>query len=705
MRQQGLFELSTRRLVALGAGLLACMCSSAGTAEEPHRDSVIVTASKIARDLAATPAMVSVVSGDELRARGANDLRTALSLIAGVDVAPGGDVGPAGSVPGMWGLKEFDAFLLVVDGVPYGGAFNPALSTLDLTSVDRIEVLRGAAPVTFGATSFVGVIQVIHASAGETPARASVGSGARGTVLVSFSGDLREHGHLRQSITVNAEKHRFSQADSSVGRVHALYRSLVETDAGTLHADVDLTRLRQDPYSPHPREGQSLSTRFTPDANVNPLDGRQDQDRAQINLRYERKIGGGRLASTLSLAHTTTHAARGFLRTDFATDGLTPNADGFRQQIDATDAYFDSYLAFRPSPTLGWAVGLDCLYGKGRQRSENFEYAVLPDGSNRPNSFSLPVDEATRLDVERSFGGLYTEIDWQPTDRWAVTAGARLNRTTETRLGVVTPSDGSPAAATGERRVVTRFSGVAGASYRMWSRAVDYVTAFADLRSSYKPAAVDFGPEAEGDILRPETGKSAELGLRGQLHGGLLTWETSLFQMDFQNLVIRENAGGLPGLANAGEERLRGVELEATWSISNTLRLTGTYAYHDAVFTNYARLQPDGSLQQLAGNQLELSPQHLAAIGLVRGQKLGWVGSIVASRSGSRFLNKTNTAVAGGFTLLDAGVGYRWERWQVRVDGINLTDRRDPVAESELGDAQFYRLPGRSVVASVGYEF
>ena len=70
------------------------------------------------------------------------------------------------SVPEFWGLKEFDAFLLVVDGVPWGGAFNPALSTLDLNDVERIEVQRGPAPVMYGATSFVGVIQVIRRTPG-----------------------------------------------------------------------------------------------------------------------------------------------------------------------------------------------------------------------------------------------------------------------------------------------------------------------------------------------------------------------------------------------------------------------------------------------------------------------------------------------------------------------------------------------------------
>ena len=75
--------------------------------------------------------------------------------------------GPSSSVPSFWGLHEFDAFLLVVDGVPWGGAFNPAISTLDINDVDRIEVLKGSAPVMYGATSFVGVVQILHYPAGQ----------------------------------------------------------------------------------------------------------------------------------------------------------------------------------------------------------------------------------------------------------------------------------------------------------------------------------------------------------------------------------------------------------------------------------------------------------------------------------------------------------------------------------------------------------
>src|ERR1700741_1835931 len=168
--------VSKRNTLALA---IALACAAPAAFPQSTLPRVEVTSSKLPESVDIAPAMVTIIDGDEMRARGAVALRTALALTAGADSGPGGDNGPAGSVPGFWGLKEFDAFLLVVDGVPYGGAFNPALTTLDLTNVKRIEVLRGAAPVTFGATSFVGVIHVIHYAPGETPSRGMLAGGSR----------------------------------------------------------------------------------------------------------------------------------------------------------------------------------------------------------------------------------------------------------------------------------------------------------------------------------------------------------------------------------------------------------------------------------------------------------------------------------------------------------------------------------------------
>ena len=59
----------------------------------------------------------------------------------------------------------------------------------------------------------------------------------------------------------------------------------------------------------------------------------------------------------------------------------------------------------------------------------------------------------------------------------------------------------------------------------------------------------------------------------------------------------------------------------------------------------------------------------------------------------------------GLHTAGHAYFGWRFERLEVRLDGWNLTDERDPVSESELGDAQYYRLPARSWLASARWSF
>ncbi len=691
---------------AISAALFGAPTAFAGDTSEPEIELIVVGATKLRADLESVPAMITIVDGESARARGARDLRTALSLVAGVDIAPGGDAGPAGSVPGMWGLREFDAFLLVVDGIPYGGTFNPALATLTLDDVERIEVLRGPAPVMYGATSFVGVIYVQRYAAGETPTRVDIAGGTPGTGLATLTTNLPQLGALKQSLSLGGETRDYSQDRSGMDRGHLLYRAAADTGAGLVQFDLDAVALRQDPYSPHPREGSGLSPRFPLDANVNPSDAKQDQDRIQANLRYTRTIGEGQWITTASYAYTSASNTRGFLREDFATDGVTPNADGFRQDINTMDLYFDSYFAPAPIGHVSWLVGLDWMYGDGTQHSRNFEYAVLPDGSNAPDSRDLPIDEATRLGDTRSFGGLYAQAGWQATDRWLIQAGARLNLTDEQMDGKVVDyhaPTGTPPEKSSDSQSNTRASGSIGTSYRLWGAGGDSVTAFADYRNTFKPAAVDFGPEAEGRILEPETATAWEVGLKGRHLDGRIDWEMSYFDMDFENLVIRENIDGLPALANAGSERFKGFETEVDYRISGDLRIAATYAYHDATFTDFARLRPDGSLQQLKGNTLELSPNHLAAAGIVLAPAQGFQASAVANYVGSRYLNKGNTAVADAYVLLDAGIGYRFGQWRVRVDGYNLSDARDPVAESEIGDAQFYTLPGRTVLLSLTF--
>ena len=255
-----------------------------------------------------------------------------------------------------------------------------------------------------------------------------------------------------------------------------------------------------------------------------------------------------------------------------------------------------------------------------------------------------------------------------------------------------------------DHRSNSRVSGALGTSYRFWQDGRDHVTGYASYRNTFKPAVVDFGPEPNSEILKPEDAQSGELGLRGRSFDGQFEWDVSVFRMNFHNLVVSQNVDGLPGLTNAGNERFKGAEAEVRWHVSDGLSLLGSYAFHDARFADYSQLFGD-TLTQLDGKMLELSPQHIGSFGVIYGQEKGLRASLVASYGGSRFLSKRNTSKAGSYNTVDAGIGYAFDRWELRLDGYNMTDRRDPVAESELGEAQFYRLPARSYYLSARFAF
>jgi outer membrane receptor protein involved in Fe transport len=692
-------------LYALPFSAIAQQALAADTSTQvTDLDRIEVTSDKIPTTLARSTDSVTIVDGDTLRAQGATTLGDAMRMVAGVEAPAGGDNGPASSVPALWGLREFDAFLLVVDGVPSGGAFNPALQALDIANVDRIEVLRGAAPVSFGATSFVGVIQVIHYAAGKAPATAEVHGGSRGSFGASVAATMRDgkDSGFAMSIMADVDRSRFTQDRTGFDRGHVLYRARGEVGGGTLGIDVDGSVVSQDPGSPQPRAEDMLDARMPINANVNPSDAKLNETRSQVSLDYTHDTGLGTWNTRLSFAHTDGENTRGFLRTDFADDGVTHNADGFRQLRHTDEIYFDTHVTTTLSSQSTLAWGMDYLYGYGAQHSQNFEYGIFPNGSNPPDSIDLHTDEFTYLRDRRSFLGVYGDWRFDVSDAWRLDAGLRWNHTNEHRFGQFTDNTVDPPETEGEgsSHSSNRLSGVIGTNVQLWKQGSDEVNFYANYRNTFKPAAIDFGPDVEGGVLKPETARSGEFGFKGSNMGGRLQWDASAFLMRFNNLVIATDTG----LANAGSERFHGVEFETKYRLADDLNLQASYAWHNARFEDSIEFVDDTPVQ-LRGNQLPLSPHHLGGVGLTWTPSQGFNGYIIGSYVGSRFLDRLNTIKSGSYTTIDAGIGYRCKHMELRLDGTNLSNRRDPVASSEFGEDSFYHLNGRSLMASVRWDF
>jgi outer membrane receptor protein involved in Fe transport len=697
-------------LACLMAGMALSPLAQADDQPTGQLGAIEVTATPMPEHLGTVPQSIDVITHDQLEALHAMDLRSALSLAAGVDIGPGGDNGPAASVPQFQGLAEFDAFLLLVDGVPVGGAFNPDLASVDLTGVDRIEVIRGSAPVKYGATSFVGVINVIHVKAGTPGSEAGASIGSHGSYSASIVAPLSSDGTVKQSIIADHTDQEFSDPRAGWGRSHVLFRSAIATESGEFRLDLDGMSIRQDPASPTPlAPGDTALTALVPvDSNQNPSDARMDEDRVGITLADDADLKWAQWSTTFSTVFTHNRNIRGFLRADQLTDTGAPNADGFDQSEDRTDIYFDSHLTFPAKDDMSFVAGFSLLQGSGSQASSNFEYFIHLDGSNPPLSTSVPVDERTRLSDRRTFSGIYGEMDWAFAPRWDYVLGLQLNHDVESTDTAFLPSDpAEQAELDGDHRSDTRVSGMTALSYQAWTDGADDMVLYGNYRYTFKPAAIDFGPEAEPDILEPETAQQYELGLKGVAMQGSLDWEASWFLTNMNNTVVAVDNGGTPGIANGGQQRFTGIELEADWRFSGDWRWQAGYSYHKATYRNFLH-DTDGTpagLVQDAGNRLELSPLDLFQTGLFWMPVRGFNLNAVVHYVGSRYFDPENSVSTGAYTTFDAGVGYRFDTWRINLEGRNLNDRRDPVSNSELGDSQSYLLPGRFIELSAAFDF
>jgi len=691
--------------------VILCICENAWADTHNPADaiplgSVEVTATPLPEHLGNVPQSIDVITHAQLMALGATDLRSALVLAAGVDIAPGGDGGPASAIPEFQGLREFDAFLLLVDGIPVGGTFNPDLASIDLNDVDRIEVIRGSAPVKYGATSFVGVINIIHRKAGAPGGSASASYGSYGSSSASMATPITSDGPLRQSIAADVTQQNFGDPRTGYSRSHILYRSAVDTNNGEFRLDLDGLLLNQKPASPRPLPdgATAISTLVPTDANNNPSDAKMNEDRVSLVAAYDTDLNWSEWSTTLANTFTHNRNIRGFMRSDQLTDNGTPNADGFNQSQDHTDIYFDSHLTFSPVGNLDVVTGFSYLYGSGQAQSANFQYFIAPDGSNPPASTSVPVDEYTGMQDTRRFFGLYLQTDWTFAPRWDFNFGLQFNHDVESLSATLFPTDPTLMPQSGgDNRSDTRISGMTGLSYRVWQDGTDDFVIYGNYRNTFKPAANDFGPEYTPNILQPETAQAYEMGLKGTLLQSRFDWEASAFLANMNNTVISTDVNGLPGTANGGQNRFKGIELSADWRLTGEWRWQVAYSYHEATYRNFINMTPNGLVQD-AGNRLEMSPLDLFSTGIFYMPEQGWIGSVVVRYVGSRYFDPENTVMTPAYTTFDAGIGYRFNKWTLRLNGRNLNNQRPPVSNSELGNSQSYILPGRFIELSASFQ-
>lgn len=117
------------------------------------------------------PTNVSTISAEDIRRSGAVNAAEALQVVPGIDVQQSGSLGNLATVR-LRGVPESNSVQVVVDGQPVGGVSiqNINLALIPTGNIERIEIVRGASSMLYGANTTGGVIHIITKKTTGTPA-------------------------------------------------------------------------------------------------------------------------------------------------------------------------------------------------------------------------------------------------------------------------------------------------------------------------------------------------------------------------------------------------------------------------------------------------------------------------------------------------------------------------------------------------------
>ncbi len=399
---------------------------------QDSRYEIVVSATRTPRNPINVPNATAVVTGQELRRRGTHTLAEALQDVVGLDTGAGSDNGARLPNVGMWGLKEFDALLFTLNGVPVGGPFNPSLSQIPIEDVDRIEIVKGPQSTLYGVSAFAGMVQVFTSGEEEGRGHAGMSGGSfgqgRGSLgwSSSFGGgrDLRLTGAFERSDGWQ------DRTASDVARGGAA----LGWGLGGGQMTLDLTgyRDRQDWGTPLPYEAGAPVQGFDPDRNYAVGGAEVRHQVLAATSRWTLPLRSGRrIENTLGFTRDDQRLVRSFPG-ELAGDTL--ESRGVELEPRESTLYEDlrvvADLNARGEHEL--VAGAALTWGETQGAGSEFEFdQALSAYPAIPSPGQITARDERDFEDRRTFLGLYAHDSWTPVARLTLGGGARLDATSE----------------------------------------------------------------------------------------------------------------------------------------------------------------------------------------------------------------------------------------------------------------------------------
>ncbi len=283
---------------------------------------------------------------------------------------------------------------------------------------------------------------------------------------------------------------------------------------------------------------------------------------------------------------------------------------------------------------------------------------------------------------------IFANLDWRFNDSWSASAGVRYTKdskdislrplvscgTTPTGCDALAFIDDSRDWSNTSPRFVLKYAPTADMNwYLSWSKG---------YRSGNYNART-----GSAQVLRtpanPETNKSTELGFKGEWLDRRLRTNVAIFHADYTDIqrtaTVLNSVPSISTLTNAGKATIKGIELDASWLVTDSLRFDFGYGKTDASYDELLGITCPPCGDKTSPTELEfdkLAPwtahvavTHKAQIGN------GELSTRIAYSRRPEYDTDFRNTVAlrqEAFGLLDASVNYDLGDWNLSVFGRNL---------------------------------
>jgi iron complex outermembrane recepter protein len=207
---------------------------------------------------------------------------------------------------------------------------------------------------------------------------------------------------------------------------------------------------------------------------------------------------------------------------------------------------------------------------------------------------------------------------------------------------------------------------------------------YARLASGYRAGGPNQNPDpAVPAQYSPDKTENYELGTKGELYRGLLSFDASVYYINWKDVQINllDANSGLTYTSNGSRAKSQGVEVSLTAKPITGLKLGTWVVWNEAVLTEAFPATSTASGQP--GDRLPYSSRFSAHLALeddfpLAGGVDGFVGtslSYVGKRFGT-FVSSGPRQTYPGYAQADLRAGAHYESWTVNLFLNNVTDQR-----------------------------